>query len=137
MPEITQEELEQFNRYKELGAVDEVSNGLNERQTMARERVVNEAAGIVGFKTSVLTKLSDGVDLQIKEGVPMIGDVKLEDYAKENWADFLPSLKAEGGSAVPFVRQPSKATQPTNNSNQVVSSFLKRTYGASKTATVN
>lgn len=138
MPEISQEDLELFNKFKELGDPDAVAAALAERQTMARSQVISEAAGLVGFKPSVLAKVSEGVEIEVKDGVAMVGEKTLEDYANENWTDFLPALKSEGQqqqNGVPFVRQPVKpVTKPANSTQAETRAYLKRTYARTAAA---
>jgi len=140
MPEITEEELQSFNRYKELGEVDSISASLASLTTLERDASIQQAAELVGYKPSALSRLATDVTIEIKDGKAMVGDVELEQYAQENWEDFLPALKATSETVkqtVPFVRQPTKPVKEVDNTQQLVSSFLKRTYSAPKAETVN
>jgi vancomycin resistance protein YoaR len=138
MPEITDAELEQFNKYKELGEVDTVATSLTDYNTVVRDSVINEAAAIAGFKPAVLSKLSSDIVIEIKEGKAMVGEQELNTYAEENWEDFIPSLKSStdtNKTSVPFVRQPAKPAREIDQTKQVVNSFLTRTYTATKAET--
>lgn len=135
MPEITDAELEEFNKYKQLGTVDDVTTNIGRLSTLERESVINEAAQIAGFKPSVLSRIAADVTIEVKDGKAVVGDTDLGDYAQEHWEDFLPSLKAtesQTKQAVPFVRQPSKTANEVNQSKAVVTNFLKQTYAAPK-----
>lgn len=134
MPEITQEELDNFNKYKELGEVDTIASELSAKQTLERQNLVSQVAELTGFKTSVLSKLATDVEFEVREGKAYVGDKTVEEYAEETWADFLPSLKEEVKSnGVNFVRQ---ATKPSENKQKIsanVTSYLKSIYGTQKT----
>lgn len=133
MPEITEEELETFNKYKELGDVDAISNELSAKQTLERENIVSKVAELTGFKPSVLSKLASDVEFEVREGKAYVGDKTVEEYADENWGDFLPSLKEEvKNNGVNFVRQ---ATRPNENKVKLgagVTGYLKSIYGANQ-----
>jgi hypothetical protein len=131
MPEITQEELDLLTRYKELGTPDEITGEIEEKQQMAHTTMVVEAAAASGFKFSVLDRLTQGLDLKMQDGKAFIGDKPIEDYANENWQDFLPSLKQEeGDKKVKFVSQSRAATKPANQFKNVAVNYIKNTYAA-------
>jgi hypothetical protein len=137
MPEISAEELEQFNKFKAMGTPDEVENALNERNTLARQTLVSQVAQVSGFEPVVLDKLVDGLELKVEGDKAFVGDKPIDEYANENWSAFLPALKAanSGGSTkqqtVPFVRQPVKAVEQTAASAVAKENvdYIKRTYG--------
>jgi hypothetical protein len=138
MPEISQEELDKLNKYKELGEPEEISSSLSELQQASRQNVINEAASLSGFKPTVLSRLASDVEITVADGKAMVGDKDLETYAEENWEDFLPSLKAEQAQpkiGMPFVKQPTKQVREVNNTKAVVSNVLKRTYSSVKAET--
>lgn len=134
MPEITQEELDSFNKYKELGEVDAIASELSEKQTLERSNVVSQVAELTGFKTSVLSKLASDIEFEVKDGKAYVGDKTVEEYADENWADFLPSLKEEVKSnGVNFVRQASKPSENRQKISANVTNMLKSIYGTKQT----
>jgi hypothetical protein len=97
-----------WQAYKALGApdalkksLDEAQTATQEAQTLRREKAVNEAANVAGFKPGVLARLADGLELTIKgekdkKAAYVVKDgaeTALEDYAIQEWAEFLPALK--------------------------------------------
>lgn len=142
MPEITQEEFELFEQYKQLGSIqDLVAKQVDTTVTFAAEKT--------GFKKSVLQRLlrtlpddynlvtsEDGVFVNTPEG-----EVELSEFANQEWAEFMPSLKAqEERKPVPHVRQTAEARETTqkNVGKKIADNFIKQTYGwALKTDTVN
>jgi hypothetical protein len=136
MPEITQEELDLLNKYKGLGEPEAIESQLAEGQTLARKVSATEASFACGYKLSVLEKLTEGLDLQIKDDHAFIGDVPIEDYANENWQDFLPALRSEDGKKkvafIPQNRATEKAASPFGKS--FASDYIKRTYVTAKEA---
>lgn len=138
MPEITEEELEKFNKYKELGEVDTISQELQAKQQLEYESVLSEVADLSGFKPSVLSKLGEGLTFEVREGKAYVGDKTVEEYAQENWADFLPSLKAEEQkNGVNFVKQPSKSLPNKSDVLTPTISYLKNIYGNQKETVIN
>lgn len=138
MPEITEEELKEFNKYKELGDVEAVSAELSAKQTLERENTVSKVAELTGYKASVLSKLASDVEFEVKEGKAYVGDVTVEEYAEENWADFIPALKEESKSnGVNFVRQATKPTETKKMISGNVTSYLKSIYGNQKETVIN
>lgn len=138
MPEITQEELDLFNKYKELGDVDAVTSELSAKQQMERTNVINEVAQLSGYKPNVLAQLGQELTFEVKEGKAYVGDKTVEEYAQENWADFLPSLKAEEQkNGVSFVKQPTKPLENKSNISTPVISYLKNIYGNQKETVIN
>lgn len=133
MPEITDAELELFNKYKEIGEPEDITNELNAKVSLERDNTLQEAAQVTGYKPNVLAKLSEGLDLKVDDGRAFIGDVPIEDYANEQWEEFLPSLKDDSKpSGVNFVRQATRSNdrkKPLANA----SSFLKSIYGRKET----
>lgn len=133
MPEITQEELDLFNQYKGLGTPDEITGEMEEKKQLAHTSMVVEAAAASGFKFSVLERLTNGLDLKMQDGKAFIGDKPIEDYANENWQDFLPSLKREeDNKRIKFVTQSRAVDTPKPQFKSVVSNYIKSTYAAAK-----
>ena len=129
MPEITQEELELLNKYKELGEPEAITTALSERDNLFRQATVGEASIASGYKLSVLEKLTNGLELTMKDGQAFVGEQPIEEYANENWQDFLPALKSEEDKkTVKFVSQNKSAVKPTNQFKGVASRYIKNTY---------
>jgi len=133
MPEITQEELDLLNQYKGLGTPEEITGEMEEKQQLAHTSLVVDAASAYGFKFSVLERLVNGLDLKMVDGKAFIGDKPIEDYANENWQDFLPSLKREeDNKRIKFVQQSRAVDQPKPQFKDVASRYIKSTYAAAK-----
>ncbi len=137
MPEITQEEFDMLEKYKQLGTVEKVSGTLAGFQQMARSQTVNEAARICGFKPQVLDKLSSGLEIGIKDNTAFVKaqdgtEISLSDFAEAEWKDFMPSLKAEPAQTqqfVAYVPQPAKGMESKPTGVKLVKSYIARTYG--------
>lgn len=129
MPEITQEELDLFNTYKNIGEPEQIAEQLNEKVSLERENTLKEVASLSGYKPNVLAKLSEGLDVKVEDGVAYVGDVAIQEYATENWSDFIPSLTEDASpKGVNFVRQPNKASDG-KRSLANASTFMKNVYG--------
>ena len=140
MPEITQEEFDLLERYKQLGTVEQVSGSLAGLQRMMHTQVINEAAKACGFKPQVLAKLSGGLDIAIKDNKPFVRakdgtETELGTYAESEWKDFMPSLKegtvanVQSVQTMPFVPQPMKSIESKPNSLKLAKAYITRTYG--------
>lgn len=137
MPEISETDLELFNKYKEIGEPDAIATELNAKADLERSNTLKEVASLSGYKESVLSKLADGLELKVEDGKAFVGDKPIEEYANENWEDFIPSLKEEKVNGVNFVRQASKSSA-VNKLDSNVNSYLLSIYGkSSNEATVN
>ncbi len=133
MPEITEEELKQFNDYKELGSLEAINAELSAKANLERENTLNEVAQVTGYKPNVLAKLSEGLELRVEEGQAYVGDVPIQDYANEQWEEFLPSLKEEAKPmGVNYVRQATKSNDRKSPLTSA-STFLKGLYGSKDT----
>lgn len=141
MPDITDKDLELFNKYKELGSPEDISTSLGEHQTMVRNKAIAEVSEIAGFKPSVLEKLGKDVEFFVKDKEAFVKhegkDVKLVDYANDNWKEFLPSLKAESetrttGIVRPFVKQSAEQRETTSKSvgSKLANSYILQQYGS-------
>lgn len=106
-----------FETYKTLGTPDDLKAGLDERETLRgqldetrREAVLRDVAEAAGYRLPVLKdrdKAAGGLEYEVKEVEEnrqkarkvfvRDGDksVALADYAKANWADYLPALQPE------------------------------------------
>lgn len=121
MPEITQEELELFNKYRALGTLESVTSSLVAAQEAELEAVATRA----GFKPKTFRKLFQSLpegysivrdDLGNESVKTPKGEMSLQKFAESEWEEFLPSLKVEEtedkSAAAPkvtqFVRQPSE-----------------------------
>jgi len=145
MPEITQDELEQFKLYKELGSVEDLWRQKN-------DTVVSTAAAMSNFKKPVLEKLvktlptdynlivdDDKVFMHTPEG-----DVELSEFAENEWSEFLPSLTsdvvAESPKVVPHIRQIVNERKATKKDigKKIADNYIMSQYGwALKTDSVN
>jgi hypothetical protein len=107
---LTKDEADAYAAYSALGtpaaiqaAMDANGTTTAELAALKRERALTKAAEAAGYKASVLTTLAGDLDIQVrpvKDGKPLVVVVKdgqetaLVDYAKAEWADFLPALAA-------------------------------------------
>jgi len=108
---LTADEATAWQAYKALGAPDALKTALEQAQTatqesatLRRNAIVRAAAEAHGYKSSVLSRLVGDLDLTIKpdkdkKAVAYVvkdgKETKLDTYAEQEWADFLPSLAAE------------------------------------------
>lgn len=120
---LTGDDAKAWPEYQKLGKPTELAKQIEDGKsataraaTLEQERVHGEAAGLVGFKPSVLTRLatSEGFTVEVKEEhvdgkaakVPYAkktGDdkaqpVKLTEFAEQHLKDFLPALTADDAS---------------------------------------
>lgn len=150
MPEITDQDLELFEKYKQLGSPDELGEVKQERDRVVRQFLINEAAERNGYDARVLEKLTNDLDLEVidneihvvREGSP----VKVTEFAEANWDTFMPVLKPENGEArksikVPYVAQApatlgpsSSIKKPAADVQTVVHDVLSRRYAQRKSA---
>lgn len=145
MAEITDDEYREFLQYKRIGTVEDLQKGMFER-----------AAQAAGFNSAPLQRLfstlpQDQFTLVIgQDGKPLVkeGDleaVSLTQFAEEEWADFLPSLKADRSEkqstrTVEYVRQAGEQRETTAKSvgKKVADSYIMSKYGSVlKSETVN
>jgi hypothetical protein len=116
---ISKSESEKLETYKALGKPDELKTRLEAHATMETENAelkrdgqLRDVAQEAGWKVSVLKDRDKATGSKLeyffkeegeqKKKVPYVkteqGEVSLEKYATENWADYLPALKAESQS---------------------------------------
>lgn len=121
-----------WNDYRQLGKAADLRTGLTERDQYKAEadgyrkaESIRSAAELTGFKPSVLAKLAADLALVVvdetgKDGKPAkVAHVRgegdqstpLTAYAEREWADFLPSLRAEAGRT-PAGPAPRSGTTP-------------------------
>jgi hypothetical protein len=138
--------------YKALGDLETLKTALGERDkfkgelgVLQREGVLRDVAEAAGFKLPVLKTLAgDDLSFEIKEvekdgkktrtafvkNGPSTGSGQAEgekdiaEYAKEKWADFLPSLQAQppAPAGTPYPNQTSGGPPPKSD---VLSDFKK------------
>jgi len=111
---LTADEAADYAAYAALGNPDAVKQALDangeataELARLKRAEKLRTAAEAAGYKPSVLTTLAGDLDIQTeaKDGATLVYVVKdnektaLADYAKTNWADFLPALEAKPASS--------------------------------------
>ena len=136
MPEISQQDLDLFERYKQLGEPDTLETSLAEKNQLERSTTLSAVANNKGYKVSVLEKLTEGLELTVDGENVMISGTPIEDYAQQNWGDFMPALQgAEVGDKkkIGFVAQPTKPA-PQNPIKNVAKDYIKRTYAQPKAA---
>ncbi len=133
MPEITQEELDLFNKYKELGDIAEVETNLSEVPKMRFDSVITKASELTGFNKKVLSKISQGLDLRVEDENVFVGDKPIEDYADEEWGDFLPALKGTNTKqTVNFVEQSNTGKKKVTTTRHIGVNLVKNLYGTKK-----
>jgi len=142
MPEITQEEFDMLEAYKQLGSIDELSS-------KQFDTVITTAAESSGFKKTVLERLlktlpSEYNLVSSEDGVAMStpdGDIDLKEFAEKEWAEFMPSLKAgEEKAPISHVRQSAtpRETGKREQSKKITAAHIANTYGwALKSDSVN
>lgn len=134
---LTAEQATQWQAYQQLGAVDaltaertQAQTAQQELATLKRGQLVRDAADVAGYKASVLARLAGELPMEIRDTtvdgkavksvIVKDGDKEtpLADYAKAQWADFLPSLQASAAAQQPagttFVPQPAGGQAPAN-----------------------
>lgn len=130
--ELTDEEAARWERYRALGSPDDLETALRERDGLTRADLIRRAAAATGYREPVLARLSEGLTLSVEDNRARIvtedGPVPLREYAEREWADFLPSLKAEAESPrTPYVRQGGSDAPPPPPT--VALDYVRRTYG--------
>jgi hypothetical protein len=108
---LSADEAKAYDAYAALGKPADIKSALDTKGTaeqelvaLKREKALAKAAEAAGYKASVLTTLAGDLDIQVrpvKDGKPLVvvvsgtEETALADWAKENWADFLPALSAQ------------------------------------------
>lgn len=94
-----------WQKYQTLGKPEEIESVKAENATIKRGQLLSQVAEAHKYKVGVLSTLAGDLDFEIKDVnengqkrkvafVKIDGqDKALPDYAKEKWADFLPSLE--------------------------------------------
>jgi hypothetical protein len=114
---LKKSEAEQWEAFKALGKKpEEIKQALTDAETVTTERddlkkkdILRDVAGAHGYKLTVLQdrdKESGGLEYKLKDEKDSKGETRkvayvvvegketpLEEYAQQNWADYLPSLK--------------------------------------------
>lgn len=131
---LSGDQATQWQSYQQLGAVADLQTALKDRDSaqgelanLRRDALIRDVAEVAGYKASVLGKLpgADKLAFEVrateKDGKPVKSvvikegdkETPLADYAKAQWADFLPALTA-GQSQQPagtsFVQQSAGGT---------------------------
>lgn len=149
---LTGDDATTYTAYQALGKPDELKTRLGERDqfqgeltTLKRDALLRDVAQAAGFKPSVLKALGADREYEFREleidgksvKQPFVKDGEefkpLATYAEQQWADFLPALRAttgtektQPGAGVPWPPQPS-STQ-TQTSNDLVGTYLAHQY---------
>jgi hypothetical protein len=134
---LSAEQAQQWQAYQQLGAIDAIQTRLQERETfhgeltgLRRGTLIRDAAEAAGYKASVLDKLPGAADLTFevretekdgrREKAAFVKDkdgkeTPIADYAKSNWADFLPALQtSQQPAGTTFVQQHAGGTPPAS-----------------------
>jgi len=116
---LTPAQAKAWEAYSKFGKPDDLAKVLESGKEAAakaaqleRSQQLRDVAEVAGFTPSVLNRLAGDLAFEVKEEavlgkpkkvayvVPKEGEegqpVKLDDYAKQHWGDFLPSLKPAG-----------------------------------------
>jgi hypothetical protein len=148
---LPKEDAQLLEQYKELGEPDAIKELQGELETtkeqlgaLQKDQVLRDVAEAAGFKLPVLKRLGAELDYELREveqdgekqTVAYVkngdGEAKpLADYAKDQWADFMPALTAEPQPpAQQGTRYPAQdAGSPTPKGN-VVDEFISGTNKA-------
>lgn len=102
-----------FERYKALGKPEDWETERKDAQTIKRNQLLSDAATAHGYIPSVLQRLADGLEIEIREiekdgqkqktavVKAQDGEKPLPDYAKAQWSEFLPALEKSAQPAPP------------------------------------
>lgn len=127
---LTPEQATTWTAYQQLGTPEQLTAGRNELQGLQRQAVVTEAAAAHGYRPAVLGRLAGDLPLVVREVeengqkqrrafvTPEGGqETRLDSYAAEQWADFIPSLQQgqQASQQTPYVRQAPGGPAPTND----------------------
>lgn len=136
---LSKEEAESWQKYQALGKPEEIEAERTENKRMKREKLLGEAAEAHKLKPNVLQQLAGDLPIEIKEiedngQKKKVAFVKgadgqeksLTDYAKANWADFMPSLETQPQQqTTTYTRQSVGGPGPKTN---VVQDTLSKRY---------
>ncbi len=145
MPEISDEEYATYQQFQQLGDFAEVQNQLNDYRKILKERNVSEAAKVSGFNEKALGKLLGEMDVTVKDtengkqAFILQGEeeVSLQEYAEQEWSDFLPALAISSATTVEkdkdkrnlaFIPQRPSGASKKKEPPSVVQSYIQRTY---------
>lgn len=132
---LSKEEAELWQKYQALGKPEEIETERNDAKRIKREQLLTQAAEVHELKPGVLQQLAGDLPIEIKEiddngQKKKVAFVKgadgqekvLTDYAKANWADFMPALEAKPKQqpATTYTRQSVGGTAPKTNAVQDV-----------------
>ncbi len=142
MPEISDEEYAAYKAFQQLGNVEDISKQLSEYRKMQRALAVEDAARVTGYNPKALGKLIGDLEFSVKEtengkqAFILQGEeeVSLQDYAEQEWSDFLPALTINSATTVEkdknvrYIPQRSSNGSKRKDPPSVVEQYLKRTY---------
>lgn len=131
--------------YKKLGTPEELLGKQSQLTKLERYQMVSNAAGVAGMNPNVLNKLlPDNATLEIGEAKDEDGNAtrqvllktdgedpkSIDEYAKSNWADFLPALvgsSKDDEQGKPWAAQTGSSTaKPNNGKYSLVKDRLER-----------
>jgi regulator of replication initiation timing len=114
---LTSEQAQQWTAYQQLGALDALKQQLEQAQTaggelatLRRQQLLGQVQEASGFKASVLDRLpgADKLTFELRDSqvdgkavkAVVVKDAEgkehpLTEYAKQQWADFLPALQVQ------------------------------------------
>lgn len=117
---LTDEEIEAWQQYRDLGTPEEIQAAIDEAETareelagLRRESMLRSVADAHGYDFDVLSDLAGDLDLDVREVEDDEGetrtaafvltgeesedeeDVRLDEYAEQEWAKYLPVLEQE------------------------------------------
>jgi hypothetical protein len=146
MPEITDQELELLNKYKELGNANDIERVFQEYAIVKRQLMLDQVSEVSGLNKIVLDDLVRDETFEIKqeddqEIVYVLVDaqeaIPLEEYVETKWKHFLPSLlqdqqhKKEGKKVIGS--QPSgKIDDRPSATKKIARDFIKNKYTQTK-----
>jgi hypothetical protein len=112
---LTPDQAKVWTAYQGLGTVEAITQGLKERDTaqgelttLRRAATLRDVASAHGYDVDVLQTLGGNLNFELRD-VTVDGQtiraafvqdgqtqVRLDEYAAQKWAKFMPSLKAQG-----------------------------------------
>ncbi len=151
---ISKDDAALLAKYKEMGTLEEIGKVSTDFTTMQRSQVLAKVAKTAGYEPSVFNKLAGELKFEEKDEtidgevtkyiVVLPGEgkeaIRIDEYAKANWENFLPALKPENGGTTQttvttqgteFVKQKGKgdSTKPKS----VLEAHLERREERQKT----
>ena len=135
---VGKDDLTLLTEYKEVGSPEEIQTSLNELkelneriESLSRKEKIASVSEAYSFNSKVLATLANGTEIDVADdGVATISGTPIDQYAEENWADFLPSLQASEGTRFPKqmrVSEKQKTSIP-DDMGAVAEKYLKSRY---------